>query len=148
MDNFDKIELQVSLNSVFHILKNRQTEMSENRKANLMWAIEFLDDVIKSIDSLKETSGQGNERIYYFVPNLKEIMNISKTSPEISKKEVIDSSDHYTKIRKDLESLLNDPRKFFLSPIDDTLETISKMRDIFSEDPYIVERDLTLSEVS
>jgi len=148
MDNFDKIAIQLSFNTVFHILKNHQTVMSKNGKANIIRAIKFLDNVIRSIDSLRETPEQDNENIYYFVPNLKEIINIYKVNSKISEEEVIESKNHYLKIKKDLESLQQDPENFFSSPIDDTLETISKIKDIYSEDSNIVDRDFTLSEIS
>ena len=148
MDNFDKIGLQVSFNTVFHILNTRQITMSENGKANIIRAIQFLDIVIRSIDSLRKTSGQDDEGIYFFVPNLKEIINISKTNPKTSEEKVIESKNHYLKVKTDLELLQQDPKTFFSSPIDDTLNTISKIIDIYSEDSYIVERDFTLSEVS
>ena len=148
MDFFDKTVLQVSFNTVFHILNTRQITMSENGKANIIRAIRFLDIVILSIDSLRETSEQDNESIYYFVPNLKEILNISKTTPKISNEKVIESKKLYLKVKSDLESLQHDPHIFFSTPIDDTLKTISKIIDIYSDDSYIVERDFTISEVS
>ena len=148
MDNFDKIGLQVSFNTVFHILNSRQLTMSENGKANIMRAIQFLDIVIRSIDSLRDTSERDNDNIYYFVPNLKEIINISKTNQKISREKINESKNHYLKVKADLESLQQDPKIFFSSPVDDTLKTISKIIDIYSEDSYIVESDFSLSEVS
>ena len=149
MDYFDNTGLQVSFNTVFHILNTRQITMSENGKANIIRAIQFLDNVIRSIDSLRDTSDQNSESVYYFVPNLKEIINISKTSPKISREEVIESKNHYIKVKTDLESLQQDPQNFFSSfIIDDTLKTISKIKDIYSEDSYIVEKASALSEVS
>ena len=150
MDHFDNIGLQVSFNTVLHILNTRQITMSENGKANIIRATKFLDDVIRSIDSLRDTSEQNNESVYYFVPNLREIINISKTSPQIkiSREKVIESKNHYLKVKSDLESLQQDPQNFFSSSIDNTQKTISKILEIYSEDFYIVEKDSTLSEVS
>ena len=148
MDNFDKVGLQVSFRTVFHILTTKQIAMTENGKANIIRAIQFLDIVIKSIDSLRKTSGQDNENIYFFVPNLVEIINITKTNPKISEEKVIESKNHYLKVKEKLELLQKDPRNFFSSPADDMINTISKIIDIYSEDPYIVERDFTFSEIS
>jgi hypothetical protein len=144
--NMNNTEIQVSFNTVLHIVKNRQITISKNGQANLKRSIHFLDTVIQSINSLGKYSEQNN--MYYFVPNLKEMINISKSDyQEISKDKIIEESKNYfSKVKSNLELLQQDPRKLYSSPdVDSLKDTLSKILDIYSEVPHIVEGNFTLS---
>jgi hypothetical protein len=148
MDSFENMSIQVSFNTVFHIVENKQTAISENGKANLDRSIQFLNNVIRSIDSLGKNSGSNTKDVFYFVPNLKEMINILENkSPEISEEKVQKSREHFFKVKSGLELLQQHPQEFYSSSDFRLLKTtIPKILDIYSEEPHIVERDFSLSE--
>jgi hypothetical protein len=83
MDLLDIYGIQASFDTVWHMIDRKQTDMTENNKANLERSIGFMDNVIKSIDSLSPNTPYNDKQgCYYFTPNLKEIINIpeKKTS--------------------------------------------------------------------
>jgi hypothetical protein len=146
MEYLNNTSIQVSFNTVLNMIDKKQTVLSENRKANIARSILFLNNVIKSIDSLGGGNGQEGKNIYYFVPNLKEMVDISKKKRQ--KDKVTESRRYFSKVKSGLELLQKDPEKLYKSSSSTSTlkDTISRIIDIYSDEPCIVERDFTLSE--
>lgn len=151
MELLNNLNIQVSFNAVRNILDKEMTPVSENGKANIQRSIQFLDTVIQSIDSL----GMGTEEksnVYYFVPNLKEMITIStddqKIDQKIQKSKVAKSRKYFLGVKSNLELLQNDPQKLYSSSSksDSLMHSVSKIIDIYSGSTHIVERDITLPE--
>jgi hypothetical protein len=63
------------------------------------------------------------------------------------KDKVTESRKYFSKIKSSLELLQSNPQGLYASSEASVLkDTISRIIDIYSEEPHIVERDFTLSE--
>jgi hypothetical protein len=145
MEYLNNTSIQVSFNTVLNMINRKQTTISKNGMANLKRSILFLDTVIKSIDSLDGGFEQDGKNIYYFVPNLKEMIDISEKRHH--KDKVTESKRYFSEAKSGLELLKENPDELYMSPKAPVLQnTISRIIDIYSEEPHIVERDFTLSE--
>jgi hypothetical protein len=145
MEHLNNISIQVSFNTILGIINKKQRILSENGKANIKRSILFLDTVIKSLDSLGMNAEQSGKSMYYFVPNLKEMIGISEKKRD--KDKVTESLTYFSKAKTGLELLQSNPSKLYSSPDANALrDTVSRIIDIYSDAPCIVERDLTLSE--
>jgi hypothetical protein len=148
MDLLDIYGIQASFDTVWHMIDRKQTDMTENNKANLERSIGFMDNVIKSIDSLGPTSYNDKQVCYYFTPNLKEIINIhEKKTSKISKEALNESKNYFFRMRSNLVLLQTEPRKFYASGEAENLKNIiSKIVNIYSDEPYIVEKNISLAK--
>jgi hypothetical protein len=145
MEYLNNTNIQVSFNTVLNMLNKKQTVISKNGRANIERSILFLDMVIKSIDSLDGGAEQDGKNIYYFVPNLKEMIGIS--GKKHSKDKMTESKNYFSEIKSGLELLQNNPEELYTLPEARVLkDAVSGIIDIYSEEPRIVERDFTLSE--
>jgi hypothetical protein len=148
VDLLELYTIQTSFDTVRHLLEQKQAVMTENNKANLERSIDFMDKVIKSIDSLSSNTSSNKQDRYYFTPNLKEIINISeKKDSKISKETLNESKDYFCRVKSNLALLQTEPQKFYLSEeAEKTKDIIIKIINVYSEDPYIVERNISLTE--
>jgi hypothetical protein len=149
MDSLDIYSVQASFDTVWHIIDRKQSSMTENNKANLKRSIGFMDQVIKSIDSLgSNTSDNGRQGCYYFTPNLKEIISIpEKKTAKISKETLSESKDYFCRIKSNLALLQAEPQKFYASEdVENLKDIIIKIINIYSDEPHIVEKNISLTE--
>jgi hypothetical protein len=148
MDILDRYSIQASFDTVRHLIDRKQVAMTEHNKANLERSIGFMDNVIKSLDSLGPDTPNNRQDCYYFTPNLKEIINIPpKKTSKISKESLKDSKEYFCHIKTNLLLLQQEPQTFYSSPEAENLkDIIIKFINIYSEDSYIVEKNITLAE--
>jgi hypothetical protein len=149
MDLLDIYTVQASFDTVWHMIDRKQITMTENNKANLERSIGFMDNVIKSIDSLgPNASCNDKQGCYYFTPNLKEIIDIpEKKTAKISEDTLNESKNYFCQIKSNLALLQTEPQKFYASGEAENLkDIISKFINIYSDEPYIVEKNISLAE--
>jgi hypothetical protein len=149
MNLLDIYSVQASFDTVWHMIDRKQSAITENNKANLERSIGFMDQVIKSIDSLvPNTSYNGKQDCYYFIPNLKEIINIpEKKSAKISKDTLNESKNYFCRLKSNLMLLQTKPQEFYASGEAENLKNIIiKIINIYSVGPYIVEKNISLAE--
>jgi hypothetical protein len=148
MDLLDRYSIQASFDTVRHLIDRKQIAMTEHNKANLERSINFMDNVIKSLDSLGLDTSNNRQDCFYFTPNLREIINIPlKKTSKISKESLQDSKDYFCNIKTNLMSLQQEPQIFYSSPESENLkDIITKFIDIYSDDSYIVEKNISLTE--
>jgi hypothetical protein len=148
MDLLDRYSIQASFDTVRYLIDQKQAVMTENIKANLERSIGFMDNVIKSLDSLGSDTPNNGQDCYYFTPNLKEIINIpEKKNSKISKEVLNESKDYFCHIKSNLTLLQQKPQSFYSSgEVEELKHTIIKIINIYSEDSYIVEKNISLTE--
>jgi len=145
MNYLESYKIQVSFDTVRFMLENKQFPINENGKANLKRSISFLDSVTQSIDSLG--SPKNEEKAYYFTPKLRDIIGIRINKANISKKELDDSKFYFNEIKSQLEIMMENPRVIYSSQKESERlkNVISQIMNVYTESPYIVENDFTLS---
>jgi hypothetical protein len=148
MDLLDIYGIQASFDTVWHMIDREQIDMTENSKAKLERSIGFMDNVIKSIDSLGPNASYDNQGCYYFTPNLKEIISIpEKKISKISKDALNESKSYFSQVKSNLALLQTEPQKFYASGEAENLkDIIGKIINIYSDEPYIVEKNIALAE--
>ena len=148
MDLLDRYSIQASFDTVWHLIDQKQAAMTENNKANLKRSIGFMDNIIKSLDSLGSDTPNNRQGCYYFTPNLKEIINIpEKKTSKILKETLNDSKAYFCNVKSKLTLLQQEPQIFYLSGETEQLkDIIIKIINIYSEDSYIVEKNISLTE--
>jgi hypothetical protein len=147
MDVLDSYKIQVSFDTVRLMLDQKQFPLNENGKANLQWSISFFNGVMQSIDSLNMSKDE--EKAYHFTPKLRDIIGIKYNKTNISKTDLDESKKYFYEIKSYLEIMMTDPQKIYSSSKDtDKLKNvILQIMDIYTENPYIVESDFTLSGI-
>jgi len=146
MDVLESYKIQVSFDSVRYLIENKQFPINENGKANIERSISFLNNVTQSIDSLNTPKSE--EKAYYFTPKLKDIISIRSNKAVISKRDLNDSRNYFNEIKTQLEIMMVDPKKIYVSQkeSDKLMSIISSIIDVYTENPYVVENDFNLSE--
>jgi len=145
MDVLDSYKIQVSFDTVLFMLEQKQLPLNENAKVNLQRSISFLQGVMQSIDSLDISKNE--EEIYYFTPKLRDIICIKNNKSKISENDINESKKYFNEIKSNLEIMMTDPGEIYSSPkeVDKLKNVISKIINVYTESPYIVENDFTLS---
>jgi hypothetical protein len=145
MDFLESYKLQVSFDTVRHILEHKINPINENGKANLERSITFLEGVMQSIDSLGISKNE--DKAYYFTPKLRDIIGIKNNKLDISKDDLYERKNYFNEIKTNLEIMKTDPQKIYSSQKEMNIlkEVILQIMDVYSESPYIVENDFTLS---
>jgi len=145
MDILDSYKLQVSFDTVRSMLEQKQYPINENGKANLQRSITFLYNVMQSIDSLDVSNNE--EKAYHFTPKLRDIIGIKYNKTKISKDDLNESKNYFNEIKSHLEIMMTDPQKIYSSPkdVNKLKDVISQIMDVYTENPYVVETDFTLS---
>ena len=146
MDFLESYNIQVSFDTVRNLLEQKQFPLNENQIEYLERSISFLGNVTQSIESI---DSPGNEdKVYYFTPKLRDIIGIQFNKSEISKKDLGKSKIYFNKIKSQLEEMKIDPRKIYSSSkeTDKLKNVILQIMDVYTEKPYNVERDFTLSD--
>jgi hypothetical protein len=145
MDVLDSYGIQVSFDTVRFMIEQKQITLNENEKAYLERSISFLNEVTLSIDSLDMSNN--DKKAYHFTPKLREIIGTKFNKAKFSKGVIDKSKIFFNGIKSDLELMMTDPMKIYSSPTDTRRlkKAISKIIDVFTGSPYIVENDFTLS---
>jgi len=127
------------------MLEQKQYPINENGKANLQRSITFLYNVMQSIDSLDVSNNE--EKAYHFTPKLRDIIGIKYNKTKISKDDLNESKNYFNEIKSHLEIMMTDPQKIYSSPkdVNKLKDVISQIMDVYTENPYVVETDFTLS---
>jgi hypothetical protein len=148
MDLLERYRIQASFDTVRHLIDRKQVVMTENNKASLEQSIGFMDNIIKSLGSLGSNSPDNEQTCYYFTPNLKEIISIhEKRNTKISKEMLNESKDYFRHIKEKLTLLQREPQIFYSSgETEEVKDIIIKIINIYSDDPYIVEKNISLAE--
>ena len=97
MNVLDSYKIQVSFDTVRYLLEQKQFPINENGKANLERSNYFINNVTQSIDYLNEFKNK--ERIYYFIPKLRDIIGIRFNKARISKDELSESKTYFNEIK-------------------------------------------------
>ncbi|MDR0452605.1 MAG: hypothetical protein LBH15_06135 [Treponema sp.] len=148
MDLLDRYGIQASFDTVRHLIDRKQAAMTSNNKANLEQSIGFMDNIIKSLDSLDSDGLNKGQTCYYFTPNLKEIISIyEKKNSKMSREMLNESKDYFCHIKSRLTLLQQEPQSFYSSGEAEAVkDIIIKIINIYSEDSYIVEKNISLTE--
>jgi len=145
MDALDSYKLQVSFDTVLFMLEHKQYPINENGKANLQRSISFIKNIMQSIDSLDMSDNE--EKAYHFTPKFIDIIGIKYNKEKFSKNDLNERKTYFSEIKSHLEIMMIDPKKIYSSLKDTNMlkDVISQIIDVYTESPYIVENDFTLS---
>jgi hypothetical protein len=143
--------VQVSFGIVLDLLECECRYFTPNALANLARSIDFLNSVIKSIDSFGIQTSQKKPSNFYFVPNLQKIImhgKVTQGNSKITKDMLCEKRDYFLTIMQNLKLLQSSPDEFYSSNIniDDLKNGLNNIRNVYAQPQYIVERDYTLSQ--
>jgi hypothetical protein len=145
MDILDSYKIQVSFDTVRFVLEQKQNPITEKGKINILKSILFLNSVMQSIDSI--LTPKTEEKIYHFTPKLRDMIGVGCNKTSVSEDDLDVSKIYFNMIKTQLEKMIDNPQGIYSSPEDtaNLKKAISQIMDVYTETPYIVENDFTLS---
>lgn len=147
MEDLETFRLQLVFNAVAHALKHPYSPRSPTTAAYIKDAKEFLELLIRSLKSLGvEPDRSGSSKPYEFVPNLRDVIEVTeRASANLDKNKVDELADYFERLRGRLEKFESDPDGAGAG--EDSLrlqEFFGRMLDVYSENHYVLSSDQSL----
>ncbi len=113
MENLEEFRLQVIFDNIRHTLITSKTPLSPTSKAYLKEGLAFLDQLIRSLDTLGVDIYQSDiTGVFQFVPNLKDVIEITESLTTPLNREKLNSlKNYFTQIREQLADFDLNPRQ-------------------------------------
>ena len=128
MDPADKLLYDVVFNNLSYLISNKILNLSNSSKAYIDTAIQFFNDLNKSLDSIGSFSAEidDNNSSYVLFPNLKEVVSSVPNAPaNIDEKDVKLLRKYFSGIILEIENLKSNPKVFYESEKSEELKNLA-----------------------
>jgi len=144
MPEFRELRIQLALDHVADILRERSTNLSPASSAYLSYTQDLLRTIGQALRQVNTWTGDDESGAFSFVPNLREVASISSESPPDLD---TDQINRVVKVLEttagQLEELENDPRTFFQDhDCHELAAFFERLSQVYSPDHSPIETDI------
>lgn len=152
MESIEKFRLQIIFRNISYLITNRIVDLPKSSQNFLVQADVFFDNLIKSLNSLNysENIEQSVSNTYHFLPNLKEIVNLSKqSSTKLKSADLIKIRDYFIWVRSELKKLYTNPEEFYSSTDINLIKDITdRIGEVYTDNHLFYHNESEIKSIS